>query len=323
MKKILITGGSGFLGKKLAERLHENYDVWLGARNNKNLVDAASGLKAKCFPLDCSSESSVEDCMSYVQPDTVIHAGATKYVDWSEKYVNECVDINVRGSQNILRSSIKYGVENLLGISTDKACPPVANTYGMSKAIMERMFCLSSSNINPELLKSSNLKICCVRYGNVLYSTGSFLPVWRKMFADNGHIVSTGSNMTRFFFSIDEAVDLVMVALQNIHIIDGSILSLPMKTASVGDFLKAVVDVTSATYEKTVPRDGERIHEILIGESELPFSSEIEFNGKKYYQITPNRKSSNPLPQVISSETSESHSYSDICRYVSEGFKDV
>ncbi len=320
MKKVLITGGSGFLGRKLAERLHNNYDVWLGARNNKNLVDASFGLNVECLPLDCSSENSVEDCLSYVQPDTVIHAGATKYVDWSEKYVNECVDINVRGSQNILRSCVKNGVENLIGISTDKACPPVANTYGMSKAIMERIFCLSSSNVSPEFSKSSKLKVCCVRYGNVLFSTGSFLPVWKRMVENNRHIISTGSNMTRFFFSIDEAVDLVMTALQNISKIEGSILSLPMKTASVGDFLKAVVDITSATYEKTDPRHGERIHEILVGESELSFASEIELNSKKYYQITPNRKSSNPLQYFISSETSDSHSYNDIYNYVLSGF---
>ena len=323
MKKVLITGGSGFLGRKLAERLHNDCEVWLGARNNKNLVDASANLNVKCIPLDCSSETSVEDCLSRTKPDTVIHAAATKYVDWSEKYVNECVDINVRGSQNVLRSCVRHGVENLIGISTDKACPPVANTYGMSKAIMERIFCLSSSNASQESSKSSQLKICCVRYGNVLYSTGSFLPVWKKMVEDNRHIISTGSNMTRFFFSIDEAVDLVMTALQNIDKIDGSILSLPMKTASVGDFLKAVVDITSATYEKTVPRDGERVHEILIGESELLFASEVELNSQKYFQITPNQRSLNPLPYLISSETSETHSYNDIYEYVLSGFKNV
>jgi UDP-glucose 4-epimerase len=129
MKKILITGGSGFLGRNLAQSLKSNYKVYLGSRNNKNNFYASKITDCESLPLDVSNINSVRDVINTVKPDIIIHAAATKFVDLSEKYPMETIDVNVVGSQNIARVSIECGVEYVIGISTDKAAPPIRNIY--------------------------------------------------------------------------------------------------------------------------------------------------------------------------------------------------
>ena len=141
-KTILITGGSGFLGRNLALKLKSKYNVFLASRNNKNNVYASKITGCPILPLDVSNIESVRDVLTEVKPNIVIHAAATKFVDLSEKYPMETIDVNVVGSQNIARVCIEKGVEFVVGISTDKACPPVRNIYGLSKATMEKIFCL-------------------------------------------------------------------------------------------------------------------------------------------------------------------------------------
>ena len=141
MSKILITGGTGFLGKNLALKLNnKNNLILLTGRNNKLNQDVSEITNCEVCPMDITSRESIRDIFNYFKPDIVIHAAATKYVDLSEKEPLECVDVNVLGSQNILRFSIEKKIKTLIGISTDKAAPPVGNLYGHTKAIMERMF---------------------------------------------------------------------------------------------------------------------------------------------------------------------------------------
>src|SRR6185312_15679480 len=123
----------------------------------------------------------------------------------------ECVDINVVGSQNVARVAVDRGVGVVLGISTDKASPPIRNLYGLSKSVMERTFCYLDA--------SSSTRFACVRYGNVAWSTGSVLPIWSKMLKDRGIIGTTGPEMRRFFFTVDDAVGLVLTALDNMDTI--------------------------------------------------------------------------------------------------------
>ena len=190
-KKLLITGGSGFLGVNLALKLKKKYEVFLGSRNNKLNHEAKAVTGCEVLPLDVSSSNSVRDVMNKVQPQVVIHAAATKFVDLSEKFPLECIDVNVNGSANIVRECLNFNVSKVIGISTDKASPPIKNTYGLSKSIMERLFVSSNTK---------KTKFSCVRYGNVAWSTKSVLPIWRDMFIKNKRIISTGPEMRRFFF---------------------------------------------------------------------------------------------------------------------------
>ena len=138
--------------------------------------------------------------------------------------------MNVLGSQNIARVAIDQDVDTVIGISTDKASPPVRNIYGLSKALMEKMYCSLDEN--------SKTDFACVRYGNVAWSTGSVLPIWKKMHEETGVIGTTGPEMRRFFFTVDEAVKLVLVALKKIDDVHGKVLSRKMKAAQIEDILK-------------------------------------------------------------------------------------
>ena len=130
----------------------------------------------KCMPMDVSNIESVRDAFVEFRPDVVVHAAATKFVDLSERQPMECVDINVTGSQNVARVAVERGVKKVVGVSTDKAAPPIRNIYGLSKSMMERMYCSMDSK--------ADTRFACVRYGNVAWSTGSVLPIWTQQFKE-------------------------------------------------------------------------------------------------------------------------------------------
>src|SRR3982751_130954 len=140
-KSVLVTGGTGFLGRHLGLALKDDYAVVLAGRNNSLNRSAQHSTGCAVLPLDVTNIESVRDVFVEVKPQIVIHAAATKYVDLSERYPMECLDVNVLGSQNIARVSVEKGVETVVGMSTDKSAPPVSNTYGLTKALMERLFC--------------------------------------------------------------------------------------------------------------------------------------------------------------------------------------
>lgn len=297
MKRVLITGGSGFLGRNLALKLKDKYEVFIGARNNKQNFQAQKITGCKMLPLDISSIESVRDVMREVKPHIVIHAAATKFVDLSEKYPLETIDVNVGGSENIARVSMENDVEFVLGISTDKACPPIRNIYGMSKAVMERMFCLLDGK--------SNTKFACVRYGNVAWSTGSVFPIWKKMFQEKKIIGTTGPDMRRFFFTINHAVELVEVAIENRDSINGRVLSRVMKSAQIRDILEVWIKYYGGSWEVIQDRPGERNDEYLVGETELEYCDVLNFNGVKHFLISPNTKVENPYPHIFTSKEAE------------------
>ena len=193
-----ITGGSGFLGRNLALKLKKiGFEVILASRNNKNNFIAKKITSCNVIPCDITNIESLRDLFREIKPNIVIHAAATKFVDLSEKFPMETIDVNVLGSQNVARVSIENEVEIVLGISTDKATPPIRNIYGLTKAIMERNFCLLDGK--------TKTKFANVRYGNVAWSTGSVLPIWKNMFEETNIIKSTGPEMRRFFFTVDDA----------------------------------------------------------------------------------------------------------------------
>ncbi len=297
MKKILITGGTGYLGRNLALYYKNKFKVFLGARNNKQNFLVKNLTNCEVVPLDVSNMESVNDCLNYTKPDVVIHAAATKFVDLSEKFPFECVDINIVGSTNIARACLNKKVPTVIGVSTDKASPPIKNIYGLSKSCMERLF----SSIQPY----GKTKFICVRYGNVTWSTGSVLPIWKQMFKKNNTILTTGPNMRRFFFSVNEAVSLIDEALKNKDKLSGKILSAQMKSAKMIDILKVWVRKYGAKYKIIKGRKGDRLDEFLIGEDELMFANEIKIKNKKYFVIDFNQQSKKPLKKIVSSQNAK------------------
>lgn len=298
MKTILITGGTGFLGKRLGKRLSEiGYRVILTGRNNKQNLNAAEFTHCDVLAMDVSNIESVRDILTQVHPSVIIHAAATKFVDIAEKQPMEAIDVNVVGSQNIARVAIEKDVELVIGISTDKAAPPVRNIYGLTKALMERLFCAMDGK--------SKTRFLCVRYGNVAWSTGSVLTIWRKMLKDKGVIGTTGPEMLRFFFTVDEAVSLVTTALDHSIELYGKVLARYMKGAKIEDILKIWVTQEGAKYEKIAGRPGERDEEFLIGELELPYVKEQFYNDIKHYIISFNKKVENHALEILSSGNTE------------------
>jgi len=293
-QKILITGGTGFLGRHLGMALKGKNEVVLGARNNKQMLIAEKATGLPSIPIDVSNIESVRDAMAEHRPDLVIHAAATKFVDRAEKQPMECVDVNVLGSQNVARASIDAGVKTVVGISTDKAAPPVRNIYGLSKAVMERIYCGMDG-------KTDTRFICC-RYGNVAWSTGSVLPIWKHMHKETKELGSTGPDMTRFFFTVDEAVKLILTAMENVDDLHGKVLSRQMKSALIRDILQVWIEEKGGTWKQIEGRPGERNLEFLIGELELDYTSEKTYGGVGHYIIDFNQKAAKPLKETFHSD---------------------
>lgn len=296
--KILVTGGNGFLGKRLGLELRKlGHQVTLASRNNKQNFLAKEFSGCNVLPMDVSSIESVRDAVIQEMPDVIIHAAATKFVDLAEKQPMETIDINVTGSQNVARIAIERGVKLVIGISTDKSSPPVRNIYGMTKSLMERLFSLMEGK--------SDTHFVSVRYGNVAWSTGSVLGIWKKMLKKQGFIGTTGPEMFRYFFTVDEAVSLVLTALKNESELHGKVLSRYMKAAQLEDIIRVWTKQEGATYEKIEGRPGERLEEFLIGESELEYTEERIYDGIRHYVLSFNEKAENPLTEVLSSRTAE------------------
>lgn len=296
-KKLLVTGGTGFLGRRLGVEFRDRYEVILAGRNNKQNLAAIERTGCKVLPLDVASIESVRDVFVECKPDIVVHAAATKFVDLAEKLPMECIDVNVTGSQNVARVAVEREIESVVGISTDKAAPPVRNTYGLSKAIMERLFCAMNGK--------TRTKFTCVRYGNVAWSTGSVLPIWKKMHDDTKVLRSTGPGMRRFFFTVAEAVQLVRNAIEHIDLVQGKVLGRAMKAAQMSDLLDTWVEAKGGRWEKMEGRPGERDDEFLIGDLELPYTRETEFGGVKHWIISFNQKVETPLAVGLSSANAE------------------
>lgn len=277
--------------------LKDKHNVVLTGRNNKQNMLAQGMTDCRVLPMDVTNIESVRDVFTEVAPDIVIHAAATKFVDLAERQPMECVDVNVLGSQNVARVAVEKKIDSVIGISTDKASPPVRNTYGLSKALMERVFCSMNGK--------TETKFTCVRYGNVAWSTGSVLPIWKKMHEDTGVIGTTGPEMRRFFFTVDEAVKLVTTAMNNIEDLQGKVLARRMKAAQVRDILELWVNTKGGKWEKIEGRPGERIDEFLIGDLELPHTSDKTFDDVQHYIISFNQTAAEPVEVGLSSANAE------------------
>ncbi|MBI3825240.1 MAG: SDR family NAD(P)-dependent oxidoreductase [Candidatus Rokubacteria bacterium] len=295
MSTVLITGGSGFLGRRLAVALRGRHRVVLAARNHKLNHAAEHFTGCPVIPMDVAHIEAVRDVFGEIRPEIVVHAAATKFVDLAERQPLECIDVNVVGSENVARVAIEKGVAAVVGISTDKAAPPVRNTYGLTKALMERMFCALDGK--------TATRFACVRYGNVAWSTGSVLPIWKRMHESTGVIGTTGPDMTRFFFTVDSAVALVLTALDHMEDVRGRVLGREMKSARIRDILDLWIKTRGGRWEPIAGRPGERTDEYLLGDAELPFTVERRFDGIRHFVISFNQRAAEPVAAGLSSAT--------------------
>jgi FlaA1/EpsC-like NDP-sugar epimerase len=209
--------------------------------------------------------------------DLVFHAAALKQVPSCEAYPYEAFQTNTVGSHNVCEAALRAGVRTVVALSTDKAVKPV-NAMGMSKAMMERIVC--SRNQVP-----LDTRFCCVRYGNVMGSRGSVIPLFRKQIEAGGPITMTVGHMTRFLMTLDESVDLVVHAMS--HAAGGEIFVRKAPAATIADLAKALIAKYGGGADvpiRTVGiRPGEKIDEVLVNEYELQRAEETE----DYFTIHP------------------------------------
>lgn len=266
-KKILITGGTGTLGQSLVKRLKKyNSKIIIYSRDE--------GKQALIFGDDESIVRVIGDIrdleklrktMRLHRPDYVIHAAALKRIDDMEIYPDECVKTNINGSENVAIAAEENRVKKCILISTDKACKPV-NVYGSSKLIAERMYTNYDFNSTETVFSS-------VRYGNVLGSRGSFIPVWKNLLANGKEIKVTSMECSRFLFTIEEAVTTVLNSLclsQGGEVFIPNIKSFKMKT--IIKALQSVLQVDEVKYHIIGMRPGEKFHEDMLCNTELGFS---------------------------------------------------
>ena len=268
MKKILITGATGFLGKNLAFFLKnkKNYKIILSGRSIERCRVAGKELNLEYYPCEISNLNSVIDCISKIRPDTIIHSAATKYVDLAENFPLECIDTNILGTLNLFRVAKKFNVKNFIAISTDKAAPPFNNIYSLSKSVMEKSILLDSLN--------SKMKVACLRFGNLPWSTGSIFPIWLSMTEKNNLVESTGPEMTRFFYSIDDACELINLTIKNINFFSSKIIIPKMKSAKIKDLLSVWCEIYNTKWKKVKSRPGDKYYESII--------SSFEYGSVKY-----------------------------------------
>lgn len=283
--KIFITGGTGSLGKALLHFFqHEgHHDLTVYSRDEVKQTD----LKRE-FPFVNFMLGDVRDYdrlyMAMRGHDTIIHAAAYKQVPSSEANVDEAIATNVIGSLNVARAAIWNNAAYVVGISTDKACQPV-NAYGATKSLMEKLFQQANEWTDSTIF---NL----VRYGNVLDSRGSVVPLFRKQLRE-GRVTMTDPYMTRFWMTIEQAVNLVWDALDPMsRAQDGAIIVPQARASTMATLLEAVAEVENAardwpyTVEVIGARAGEKKHEQLIHENESLHTLQ-PFHDYPHYQIMP------------------------------------
>ncbi len=270
-KTLLITGGTGSFGNTVLKRFLETDigEIRVFSRDEKKQDDMRHEFqvthpevahKLKFYIGDVRDLASVKNAMYGV--DYIFHAAALKQVPSCEFFPVEAVKTNVLGTDNVLTAAIEAGVKTVICLSTDKAAYPV-NAMGTSKAMMEKVVVAKSRTVSPD-----KTKICCTRYGNVLCSRGSVVPLWIDQIRAGNPITITAPEMTRFVMSLEEAVDLVLFAFENGE--SGDILVQKAPACSIEVLAKAVTELFNPETEIKVIgiRHGEKMFETLLTNEE-------------------------------------------------------
>lgn len=264
-KTLLITGGTGSFGNAVMERFLETSikEIRIFSRDEKKQEDMRKKYqndKLKFYIGDVRDSNSVKNAMYGV--DYVFHAAALKQVPSCEFFPLEAVKTNVLGTENVLNSAIEIGVKKVICLSTDKAAYPI-NAMGISKAMMEKVFVAKARTID-----SAQTLICGTRYGNVMASRGSVIPLFIDQIKKGEPLTVTDPNMTRFLMSLEEAVELVVFAFNNA--VAGDIMVQKSPASTVGDLAIALKELFEADNEIKVigTRHGEKSFETLLTREE-------------------------------------------------------
>lgn len=277
-KVLLITGGTGSFGNEVLNNFLNTdiKEIRIFSRDEKKQDDMRrlyENDKIKFYIGDVRDLQSLSNAMNGV--DFVFHAAALKQVPSCEFFPLEAVKTNVIGTDNVLTACIQSGVKKVVCLSTDKAAYPV-NAMGISKALMEKVFIAKSRTVD-----SSKTLICGTRYGNVLYSRGSVLPLFVEQIKSGEPLTVTDSAMTRFIMSLEEAMELVMFAFNNAK--SGDILIQKSPACYIGDLAQAVKEIFNADNEIKIigTRHGEKRYEVLMTKEEA--AKAVDLN--HYYRI--------------------------------------
>ena len=298
-KTLMITGGTGSFGNAVLNRFLDTDigEIRIFSRDEKKQDDMRhefqakmpeASAKIKFFIGDVRDLQSVKNAIHNV--DYIFHAAALKQVPSCEFFPMEAVKTNVIGTDNVLTAAIDEGVKTVICLSTDKAAYPV-NAMGTSKAMMEKVIVAKSRTVDPE-----NTKICCTRYGNVMCSRGSVIPLWIDQIKSGSPITITEPNMTRFIMSLEEAVDLVLFAFENGT--SGDILVQKAPACTIRVLAQAVTELFHPGHEIKVIgiRHGEKMYETLLTNEECAHAIDLgnfyrvpsdkrDLNYDKYFRV--------------------------------------
>ena len=319
-KKILITGGTGSLGTALTSRLLETDidTIRIFSRDELKQSQMESDFnddRLRFLIGDIRDKERLEKAVESI--DIVIHTAALKQVPVIEYNPFEAIKTNVQGAQNLVEACLNKDVEFALAIGTDKAVSPF-NTYGATKLLMERLFV--SANYYKGYHKT---KFSCVRYGNVLGSRGSILPVFVNQIISGKKITITDPNMTRFNITMDQALDLIFRVIKNSH--GGDVYVPKLNAYRVGDIKDVLLDLMDSKNETVrIPvRIGEKYHETLINEHEIRNTYENQDNDYVIYENQLAKDSSITIPNVKKTSLSTEYSSDKVKITSKEELKEI
>lgn len=278
-KTLLITGGTGSFGNAVLKRFLNSdiKEIRIFSRDEKKQDDMRHHLqnsKVKFYIGDVRDKRSVDVAMIGV--DYVFHAAALKQVPSCEFFPMQAVRTNILGTENVLDSAIQHGVKNVVVLSTDKACYPI-NAMGISKAMMEKVAIAKGRSLGED----STTTICCTRYGNVMASRGSVIPLWIEQIKSGKDITITDPNMTRFMMTLDDAVDLVIYAFQ--HGNNGDLFVQKAPAATLNVLAEALTGLYQSNSKIRIigTRHGEKLYESLVTREEMAKAEDMN----DYYRI--------------------------------------
>ena len=278
-KVLLITGGTGSFGNAVLRRFLPNEifkEIRIFSRDEKKQDDLRKEInsdKVKYYIGDVRDSSSVDNAVKGV--DYIFHAAALKQVPSCEFFPMEAVKTNIIGTENVLNSAEKYSVKKVVVLSTDKAAYPI-NAMGMSKALMEKVTIAKSRNLD-----NNTTVFCCTRYGNVMASRGSVIPLLIDQIKSGKPLTITDPNMTRFMMTLDDAVDLVWYAFEYGN--QGDLFVQKAPAATIETLTNALLEIFEANNEIKIigTRHGEKLYETLVNREEMVKAKDLG----RYYQI--------------------------------------
>jgi UDP-glucose 4-epimerase len=295
-KTLMITGGTGSFGKTVLKHFLDTdvAEIRIFSRDEKKQEDMRIGFgndKLKFFIGDVRDYNSLDSALTGV--DYVFHAAALKQVPSCEFYPMEAVKTNINGTENVIRAAVANNVARVVVLSTDKAVYPI-NAMGISKAMAEKIV-----GAQTRLIPKGGTVVCSTRYGNVMASRGSVIPLFIEQIRAGKSLTLTDPNMTRFLMSLDDSVDLVMYAFE--HARQGDLFVQKAPASTVEDLARALSELFGAEYNPRIigTRHGEKLYESLISREEMARAEDLG----GYYRVPTDSRDLNYAKYFVEGET--------------------